>query len=121
MVCRNARTQEAQGPEEHGSAFIVGRIKDVVPSTETPGRWLITFSEYALVDWKDEWEGRNPVAYFRTDDYDDIDDFENLQFHPMLVFCVPVPSQPMTIAKAKSELALAFGVSAESVEIVIRG
>jgi hypothetical protein len=122
VVCRNASTREAQGPEDHGAAFMVGRIKDVVPSTETPGRWLIAFSEYALVDWKDEWEGnRNPVAYYRTDDYAEIEDFESLEFHPMPVSVAPVASPPMTIARAKRELAESLGVPEQTIEIVIRG
>src|SRR5690348_5677626 len=59
VLCRNARTRHAEGPEAHGTAFMVGRIKDVVPSADD-GRWLILFSEYALCDWPDEWRGRNP-------------------------------------------------------------
>tara|TARA_R100001132_G_scaffold6974_1_gene6254 strand:+ start:75 stop:563 length:489 start_codon:yes stop_codon:yes gene_type:complete len=121
VVCRNASTREAQGPEDHGSAFMVGRIKDVVPSTDTPGRWLITFSEYALVDWKDEWEGRNPVAYYRTDDYGETEDFSSLDFQPMPVMVVPAPSSPMTISRAKKELAESLGVSPDSIEIIVRG
>ncbi len=122
VMCRNASTREAQGPEEHGSAFMVGRVKDVVPSTDTPGRWLITFSEYALIDWQGEWEGnRNPVAYYRTDDYEEIDDFESLNFQPMPVSVIPSPTFPMTIARAKKELAESYSVSEENIEIIIRG
>ena len=120
VVCRNAKTREAQGPEDHGTAFLVGRVKDVVPSTETPGRWLITFSEYALVAWEDEWEGRNPVAYFRTDDYEH-SDFESLDFKPMPVVVAPTSNVPMTIARAKQELAESFGVQPEDIEITVRG
>ena len=120
VVCRNAKTRDAQGPEDHGSAFLVGRIRDVVPSTETPGRWLITFSEYAEIDSKDEWEGRNPVAYYRTDDYDDIK-FDSLSFLPMPVLVAQVPVHPMTIARAKTELSSALGVPMESIDITIRG
>ncbi|PKP91413.1 MAG: hypothetical protein CVT75_09385 [Alphaproteobacteria bacterium HGW-Alphaproteobacteria-14] len=75
-----------------------------------------------MVDWQDEWEGnRNPVAYYRTDNYDEIDDFESLEFHPMPVSVAPAPSFPMTIARAKRELAESHGVPEENVEIVIRG
>ena len=120
VICRNARTRDAQGPEDHGSAFMVGRIKDVVPSTESPGRWLITFSEYALVDWKDEWEGRNPVAYYRTDAYREHEDFNELDYMPMPVLVAPAPSTPMTIGRAKKELAESLGVPIENVEILVR-
>jgi len=118
VVCRNARTREAEGPEPHGTAFMVGKIKDVVPSTETEGRWLILFSEYAFVDWPDEWEGRNPVAYWTTDDYKGRN-FDALEFHPMPALCAP-GDQPMTIADAKRTLSRSLGVSADAIEIVIR-
>ena len=121
VVCRNAKTREAQGPEDHGAAFLVGRIKDVVPSTDTPGRWLILFSEYALIDWKGEWEGRNPVTYYRTDDYSVVESFEDLDFQPMPKMSVPLVEQPFTIARAKVELARTYEVSPESIEIIIRG
>lgn len=121
VVCRNARTREAQGPEDHGSAFLVGRIKDVIPSTDVPGRWLITFSEYALVDWSNEWEGRNPVAYYKTDDYEGIDNFESLTFEPMPVLVIPTSSLPMTISRAKAELSQALGVPQDNIDITVRG
>lgn len=120
VVCRNARTRDAQGPEEHGTAFMVGRVKDVVPSTETPGRWLIAFSEYALIDWDEAWEGRNPVAYYRTDEYPEDCNFEALDFRPMPVLVAPTPSMPMTIGRAKAELAESLGVPIENIEITVR-
>lgn len=121
VVCRNANTRDAQGPEAHGSAFMVGRVKDVVPSTESPGRWLVTFSEYALIEWPDEWEGRNPVAYYRTDDYHEDYDFDALEFQPMPVLVSPAPTMPMTLSRAKIELAESLGVPVENIEITVRG
>lgn len=117
VVCRNANTRESEGPEPHGTAFMVGKIKDVVPSTETQGRWLILFSEYALCNWPDEWEGRNPVAYWDTDDYDA--DFDTLDFQPMPVLASPT-SLGMTIGDAKAGLAKTLGVPMEAIEIIIR-
>ena len=36
LVCtRNAHGERAKGSEPHGSAFLVGRISDIVPSTES--------------------------------------------------------------------------------------
>jgi len=50
--------------ELHGTAFMIGRISDVVPSTETEGRWLVKFDEYARLDIPSFWQGwRNPVRY----------------------------------------------------------
>ena len=122
VICRNAKTRDAQGPEEHGSAFMVGKVSDVVPSTETPGRWLIQMSEYALVDWPEQWEGRNPVAYWSTDDYDVGVEFQDLNFQPMPDRAKSEPAtNGLSIAEAKEALAMTFGVPVENVEIMIRG
>ena len=64
-VCtRNAHADWVEGPEAHHSAFLVGKVKDVVPSAETQGRYVIEFSEFARVSIPDVWKGdRNPVKY----------------------------------------------------------
>ena len=114
VICRNAKTRDPEGPEEHGPAFMVGKVKDVVPSTETEGRWLIQISEYALVDWPDEWEGRNPVAYWKDDDYEDVD-FKALNYQPL----EKLP-RGLTIPEAKAGLALGLNVPESAIEIVVR-
>lgn len=123
VVCRNGNHPDVEGTEAHGSAFMVGRISDVVPSTESPGRWLVLFSEYALCNVGDQWSGRNPVRFWTTDDYNGLIDFEALDFQPM-----PPPVQEenpapkgLTIAEAKAGLSLTFGVDPSAVEITIRG
>jgi hypothetical protein len=67
LVCtRNRRTYPADcGPEEHGSAFLVGKISTVEPSSERPDRYIIRFNEYALLDPQPGvWPGsRYPVWY----------------------------------------------------------
>src|SRR4051794_35091434 len=56
-----AEFEDGSGPEEHRSAFLVGKVKSVV---EDEGRYMVRFSEYALVDVPDVWKGeRNPVKY----------------------------------------------------------
>lgn len=116
VMCRNANTRDAEGPEEHGAAFLVGKVKDVVPSTETPGRWLILISEYASVDFKDQWSGRNPVAYWKDDDFPDIN-FKALDYQPV----EPAKPEGLTIAAAKAGLAITFNVPETAIEITIRG
>jgi hypothetical protein len=132
-VCmRNAHADWTEGDEAHGSAFIVGRVKDITPSTESEGRWLIEFSEYALVDASGAWGGwRNPVKY--TTDQELGLDVTELTFKPMppraggglegaQAVNLPVTTaKPLTIAEAKQSLAVAFGVSPDAVEITIRG
>lgn len=125
IICRNARTADYEGLEAHGSAFMVGKISDVVPSTEpeSVGRWLILLSEYALCDYTEQWEGRNPVAYWTTDDYEEGDvNFDSLIFQPMPVRKVLIPPvKGLTIAEAKAGLSVSFGVTLEAIEITIRG
>lgn len=114
VVCRNANTREAEGSEPHGSAFMVGKVKDVVPSTETQGRWLILMSDYALVGIPDQWKGRNPVAYWKDEDYPEID-FNTLDYQPLL------KSPPgLTIAQAKAGLAIGLQVPESAIEILVR-
>ncbi len=125
VCCRNAQTRDAEGKEAHGSAFMVGKVSDVVQSTDTDDRWLVLFSEYALVNVKDQWEGRNPVRFYTVEDYEDDIDFDALDWKPM-----PEPKdQPdaaatkkgITITEAKAALAATFGVDPSAIEITIRG
>src|SRR5579862_6115466 len=52
----------ADGTEEHRSAFLIGKVRDVVLSPLMPGRYLILFSEFARVNIPNVWQGdRNPV------------------------------------------------------------
>src|SRR5215217_205721 len=61
VVCaRNRRNAEVEGPEAHGSAFLIGRVRDVVPSTDPAviaetqktgkKRFLIRMAEAAIID-----------------------------------------------------------------------
>ncbi len=67
LVCtRNRFTYPGDsGPEEHGAAFLVGKITLVEPSPERQDRFIIRFNEYALLDPQPVvWPGsRNPVWY----------------------------------------------------------
>jgi hypothetical protein len=137
-VCtRNANADWVEGSEPHHSAFLVGKIREVVPCLPTPennesekNRYLIQFSEFARVSIPDVWKGdRNPVKYSTLEDLGI--DPSTLKWETM-----PAPSdeaerglaqarltgaQPLTLAQAKKGLALAFNVSPESIEITIRG
>ena len=132
VLCHNAYADWSEGAEPHGSAFLVGRIADVVPSTETKDRWKITLSAYAMVSISNVWRGwRNPVRYTSMDELGI--DPSNLDFQEM-----PKPQEtepivgkpdgsrkegffPLTIAEAKKALAETFGVSPKAIEITIRG
>jgi hypothetical protein len=130
-VCaRNAHADWVEGSEHHGSAFLIGRISDVVPSQESEGRWLIKFSEFARLDVPNAWKGwRNPVHY---------SSFQELGIDPTTLTFEPMPAeettasasmqpaefravQGLSIGEAKAGLAVTFGVNPEQIEIVIRG
>jgi len=69
VVCVRTRLSpmRPQGPEPHRQAFLVGRISDVVKTTETPGRHRINFSEFALIAGPEvHWVGANPLHYFES-------------------------------------------------------
>lgn len=130
-VCtRNKFAKWSKGPEPHRSAFLVGKIRDVVQApNRDKGRYLIRLSEYAIVDIPDIWEkgDRNPIKYV---------DIESLGIDPAKLKWKPmpemgdapvatpepphIPDSPLTIAEAKKRLAATFGVSTDAVEITIR-
>jgi hypothetical protein len=133
LCTRNTKAEWSEGPEDHHSGFLVGRVSGVIPETNAPGedRFQIQFSEYASVNIPDAWKGdRNPVKYVPSlEDYG-VDPVE-LDWQPM-----PQPSanggarpneppsgddSPLTIAEAKRRLALTFGVLPDAIEITIRG
>jgi hypothetical protein len=142
LVCvqnqNNPDRDFSDASEPHGSAFLVGRISDVIPSPEDPnsGRWMIQISEYSTVqNPKNVWQGwRNPVKYGSLEDFDI--DVSKLVFHSVAEIqkdLGPSPQQPtppqaddggtapISIAVAKRGLAAFYGVPPDAVEIVIRG
>jgi hypothetical protein len=132
VVCaRNSRASFTRpGPEPHGSAFLVARIRDVVPASGEEDRFLIAFAEYARLDLPNAWQGwRNPVRYTTLEDIGV--DPESLTFEPMpepasrLTVESPVSDgedeRPLTISEAKRRLAKALGVEERAIEITVRG
>lgn len=153
-VCtRNANAppfDDGAGPEEHRSAFLVGKVKSVV---DDEGRYLVRFSEYALVDVPDVWKGdRNPVKYAASlqalgieeskltweqmpvnscnlfdPEPEAVDPSESEGEEPSQRITSRGTADPvdvpvgLTLAEAKRGLALTFGVAPEAIEITIRG
>ncbi len=130
LVCCRSNIEWVEGPELPGSAFLVGRISDVVPSKRMEGRWTILIKDFARVSIPEAWQGwRNPVRYT---------DLESLGIDPAALSFEPMPapqSKPksakvaaakagngsLTITEAKRGLAKTFGVNEDAVEITIRG
>ena len=70
LICvRNAHNALSDGDEQHGTAFLIGRISQVVAALHPKrpheaGRWMIQISEYVDVNITDVWRGwRNPIRY----------------------------------------------------------
>ena len=125
---------DAPKTEAHQSAFLVGRIGNIVrcPRHGDKMRHLIQFSEYARVNVPDAWKGdRNPVKYGALEEFGI--DPSALRWEPMPATeaATPAPTASnkansdttghLTMAEAKKGLALTFGVSPDAVEITIRG
>lgn len=145
LVCtqnRHNRDHEfSDATEQHGAAFLVGRVSGVVRSTDEGDdgkqRWLVTIREYAVIDVPGFWEhDRNPVRYLSRSELERKGiKFEALEFKPVPPKAPaaagmpaaptqpPAPSGvvPLTIAEARKGLAATFGVNPEAIEITIRG
>lgn len=119
---------------EHRSAFLVGRVACVVPSTDTPGRWLIAISEFARVNIPEVWDkSRFPVRYTTLEDLGI--DLETLVFEPLPERPdvpaiaeedeaeheeVPPPGVVRSVADAKRVLSHILGVPQSSIDITVR-
>ena len=95
VICtRNRRhtNPNAEGPEEHGSAFLIGKVLDVVPSTDPEWiaeakrggkrRYLIRMAEAATIDLPKFWQwGHWPTHY---DELDKLGiDLTSIDFKPL--------------------------------------
>jgi hypothetical protein len=121
--------------EPHGEGFLVGRISSIrkteEPQEDDKERYIIGISEFARIKLPNAWDGgRNPVRYTSLATMGI--DVDTLTFEPIPEAAQPTPSRnqaaqfsattaPLTIAEAKRQLATAFGVKVEAVEITIRG
>jgi hypothetical protein len=118
--------------EPHNTAFLIGRITEIVPSRIDLGRWLIKIGEYARISVPGVWQAwRYPVRYLSLEELE-IDPAE-LTWEAMPdVAETPEPEEEiapvhsaeikaLTIPEAKKGLALTFNVPPEAIEITIRG
>ena len=82
VICvRNTNSALAENDFPHGSAFLVGKISNVVQSLNLPRdehRYMIEFEEYAEVSVPNVWQGwRSPVIY---KDNNEIESIYNINF-----------------------------------------
>jgi hypothetical protein len=133
VVCtRNANSKHGhEGRETHGSAFMIGRIKDVVPTPEhidtRKARFLIQISEFARIDIPGAWRGdRIPTRY---------SSLKVLGIDPAKLMWQNMPARSdvstsrrprksqtlsQAISEARGNIARVAGLKPEAVEITIR-
>jgi len=132
-VCvQNQKVHWGGADNEHHHAFMIGRIKEIVPAPDAPDRYMVVFSEYAEIDHPDAWPGlRNPVRYATLEEFG-ITDPSVLSWTPMPPITVrssisPANEDedkdgfgPLTIPEAKAGLALGLGVPETAIEITVK-
>lgn len=116
--------------EADRSAFLVGKVKSVVPKKHPKNRFEIHFSEFARVEVNNAWKGlRNPVMYSSLEDmgisesqltWQDLPQLDNKMFRAVEPEAKP-DSINLSIAEAKAGLARTFGITPEQIEITIKG
>jgi hypothetical protein len=134
-VCtRNSRADWVEGSEAHASAFLVGRVSDIVAAPDRSGRWIVKMSEYAMVDIPSVWQGwRNPIRYTTLEELG-IDpnalSFKRMPAQSRSTGTAPKSkrdSQPAPLriadelAATKRSLAERLGTTPEAIEIIVRG
>lgn len=136
VVCvRNAKADFTTGTEDHRSAFLVGKICELVPDIEPAKgnrpeqpRHIIKCSHYALIDIPDLWNkgDQYPVRYkSMTDigiDPSKLKWIQMPQKDSSETFEQKEPDAPTedAVASAKEVLAKVFGVASSAIEITIR-
>jgi hypothetical protein len=138
IVCTRNRYFAGAGPEEqaaaleeHGAAFLVGKVTAVEPAPDRDDRYIIRFDEYALLSdpVKDVWRGhQNPIWYVENITELGIDP-DKLHWQPMPESAVQALEMTdrkaapdgLTFDQARAGLATKYRVPPTSIEIVIRG
>lgn len=125
IAVRNRHSAWSEGEEDHSTAFLIGRISGVTPSPR-PGRLVIQFDQYALLNIPNVWpeRHRNPVAYGDLRDFGI--DPDRLKWQPF-----PLESRPKSKSdspvnlkaeifdRAKKMIAAALSIDVASVQITI--
>ena len=65
IAVRNRHSNWSQGDEDHGTAFLIGRVVGVKKSPKYDDRLVIVFDRYAQLSKSNAWPtgNRNPVCY----------------------------------------------------------
>lgn len=128
VVCvQNRNGNWGQPTAPHKEAFMIGKIKEIVPSDEDSGRQKIVFSSTAEISVPNMWGGnRNPVAYMTLGDFGihTQEDIESLRFTKITGFFMHgtkfvSPGDDYQAAEEAAEDAADSNVASTSVEQVL--
>jgi hypothetical protein len=121
LVCAQNRHGGEWGnaTEPHSTAFLIGRISEIVPSPERPDRWLIKIGEYARISIPNAWQAwRYPVRYTSLEELKI--DLTTLTFEPMQE---PAIEEAFTLGDVieayKQKIATAAGVPISAVRVSV--
>ena len=130
VCCRKPNWSNRKDGIPARAAFLIGRVAGLLERADSKNdrdqvRYLVQIADYAVLEKPGVWKEnvRNPVAYSTLDELQI--DFRGVKFKSM-----PAPAgteilrteaKQMTIADAKNGLAATFGVSADDIDIIIRG
>lgn len=128
VATRNKRSTWVQGPESHGTAFLIGEVDGAIPIQD---RFIVKISRYAEINIVNVWTpgGSNPVRYVDLMDLGiDISTLEWKEWPKQVINTneygdienTAPKNRPLTINEAKEGLAQTFGVGVDSIEITIR-
>jgi hypothetical protein len=124
VATRNHKSTWTQGEEDHGSAFLIGRVTGVKPApVPEEGRFIVVFDRYAEINIPDAWtNNRNPVAYTSLDTLGI--DPDKLKWRDFKAVCdpseAPALSAPATVVdQARAMIANALSISPDAVKITV--
>jgi hypothetical protein len=124
VATRNHKSNWTQGDEEHGSAFLIGRVTGVMPaSAPEEGRFVIVFDRFAELNIPKAWtNNRNPVAYTSLNtlgiDPDKLD-WKDFVTAPVSSE-IPTMLAPATVVdQARAMIANALSISPDAVKITV--
>ena len=115
--------------DKHGHAFLIGKISGLTHEAyddlgnKEDDRWIIQFSEYALIDIPGVWGGyQNPVKYVEISDLGI--DPEQQDWKPFPIGQgnkqEHISVLELTIDEAKIGISKKLGISPECIEIIVR-
>jgi hypothetical protein len=124
VAARNKKSTWAQGNEDHGSAFLIGRVTGVKAAQAPEGnRFVILFDTYADLSIPNAWtNNRNPVAYTSLNSlgitYDKLE-WKQFKTAELATMGGSPSSSGLVISQAREMIANALSISPDAVKITV--